>query len=165
MVNNTSFGVVDISGGTLSQNVALSVLGNGMTQYQLDSSLTIVAGVNLTLNAGTRLYLNDGVAVTVNGSLAINNAAWVQEHYSYNAPTGFVVNSGGTMTVTNTTFSANNDGNGNSAYLTVNNGGSLTASGCTFSLTSESSSRAAPASRTIRSAARCTARCRTCRSW
>ena len=36
--NNTSFGVVDISGGTLSQDVALNVLGNGMTQYQLDSS-------------------------------------------------------------------------------------------------------------------------------
>ena len=134
MVNNTSFGVVDVSGGTLSQNVALSVLGNGMTQYQLDSNLTIVAGVNLTLNAGTRLYLNDGVAVTVNGSLAINNAAWVQEHYSYNSPTGFVVNSGGTVvSLRNTTFSANNDGNGNSAYLTVNNGGSLTASGCTHS--------------------------------
>ena len=60
MENNTSFGVVDISGGTLSQNVTLNVLGSGMTQYQLDSNLTIARGANFTLNAGTRLYLNHG---------------------------------------------------------------------------------------------------------
>ena len=34
--NNSSFGVVDINGGTLSQNVTLNVLGSGMT----DSSWT-----------------------------------------------------------------------------------------------------------------------------
>ena len=44
LTNNTSFGVVDISGGTLSQNVTLNVLGSGMTQYQLDSSLNIAGG-------------------------------------------------------------------------------------------------------------------------
>ncbi len=138
LTNNTSFGVVDISGGTLSQNVTLNVLGSGMTQYELDSNLTIAAGVQLTLNSGTRLYLNQTVAVTVNGSLAINSAAWVQQHYYNGNQTGFVVNSGGTMTVTNTTFSGVNDGYTGTAYLTVNNGGSLTASGCSFSLQAES---------------------------
>ncbi len=139
LTNNTSFGVVDISGGTLSQNVTLNVLGSGMTQYQLDSSLAIAAGAQLTLNSGTKLYLsNGGVAVTVNGALAINSAAWVQQHYYNGSQTGFVVNSGGTMTVTNTTFSGVSDGYAGTAYLTVNNGGSLTASGCSFSLQAES---------------------------
>src|SRR5208283_4791214 len=75
LVNNSSFGVVDLSGGTLSQNVTLNVLGSGMTQYQLDSNLTIAAGTQLTLNQGTKLYLNNGgVVVTVNGTLTINSA-------------------------------------------------------------------------------------------
>ena len=87
--------MVDISGGTLSQNVTLNVLGSGMTQYQLDSNLTIAAGVQLTLNAGTRLYVSQTSAVIVNGSLAINNAAWVQQHYYNGNQSGFVVNSGG----------------------------------------------------------------------
>src|SRR5208337_60206 len=108
--NNTSFGVVDISGGTLGQNATLNVLGNGMTQYQLDSNLTIAAGTQLTLNQGTKLYLNNGygnggVSVTVDGTLTINSAAWVQEHYYSGTQTGFVVNSGGTMTATTTAFS------------------------------------------------------------
>ncbi len=139
LTSNTSFGVVDINGGTLSQNVTLNVLGSGMTDYELDSALTISAGANLTLNTGTRFYVNQGVAVTVNGSLAINNAAWVQQHCYNGDQTGFVVNSGGVMTVANTTFSGVSDGNGGgNAYVTVNNGASLTASGCTFSLQAES---------------------------
>ncbi len=52
LTNNTSFGIVDISGGTLSQNLELDVLGSGMAYYQLDSNLTIAAGFDADAGTG-----------------------------------------------------------------------------------------------------------------
>ena len=99
LTNNTSFGVVDISGGTLSQNVTLNVLGSGMTQYELDSNLTIAAGGATHLECRHPVIRqSDGVAVTVNGSSGDQQRGLGAQHYYNGNQSGFVVNSGGTMT-------------------------------------------------------------------
>ena len=72
--------------------MTLSVLGNGMTQYQLDSNLTITTGAKFTMDAGTRLYRQQRRHVTVNGGLAIDNAAMGTELLRYNGSNGLVVN-------------------------------------------------------------------------
>ncbi len=84
LTNNSSFGIVDISGGTLSQNVDIERAGQRHdrlpTGQQLDDRRGDAAHVesghrDWTCNNGSG---NGGVSVIVNGSLAINGAAWIQ---------------------------------------------------------------------------------------
>jgi len=134
VVNNKSFGLVQIHGTPISSDFTATLMGTESTanlRYLFDSDVTIVSGSDVTFAPGTRVEIGTSVFVEVEGTLTFDKAAQVGIYESNGSSsvvrTGFNIRSGGLLNADETNF-ARLSTSSDSSEINVFAGGRLQAS-------------------------------------